>query len=261
LLVAVYLAVTTYNVANGPQGIHINSVGSLYAGIKKTHRDWIDRAVGRDADVSVIWSGVNAYTVWENEFFSRSIHKVYDLSGPSPGGLPETALHQVNDGRLADPAGNVVEVQYALAAEQADVEGKVVASDPRNGLNLVRVDGPLVLQTHVSGIYPDAWSGRHFGYTRYDCTGGKLSVVLQSDAHLFTNDQVVTATTGAKVLGAAHVAPIGERRLTVPLVPAADHSCRVVFTSANLRSPAKVKPGSTDTRELGVRVLNFVFRP
>jgi hypothetical protein len=261
LLVGAFLVVTTYNVANGPHGIHINSVGSLYAGIKKTHRNWIDRAVGRGADVSVVWSGFNVYSVWENEFFSRSIHKVYDLGGPTPGGLPETALHEVRDGRLADPAGHIVDVEYALAAEQADVEGTVVASDPRNGLNLVRVDGPLVLQTHVSGVYPDAWSGRRVTYTRFDCTGGEISVVLQSDAHLFTSDQVVTATSGGKVLGVGHVPPIGERRLTVPLLANAEHACRVVFTSAHLRSPAKVQPGSSDTRELGVRVLHFDFRP
>ena len=48
---------------------------------------------------------------------------------------------------------------------------------------------------HVtSGVFADSWSGRQVGYTRFDCTGGKISVVLQSDAHLFTNDQVVTAT-------------------------------------------------------------------
>ena len=54
-------------------------------------------------------------------------------------------------GRLADASGRVVRAQYALADEAADVEGKVVASDPQQGLSLVRVDGPLVLQTHVSG--------------------------------------------------------------------------------------------------------------
>ena len=68
-------------------------------------------------------------------------------------------------------------------------------------------------------------------------------------------------TSGSKVLGVAHVPPIGERRLTVPLLPDAEHACRVVFTSAHLRSPAKVQAGSTDTRELGVRILHFDFRP
>jgi hypothetical protein len=253
--------VSTWNVSNGPRGIHLNSVGTLFAGIKVAHRDWIDRAVGHDADVSVLWSGSgDVHTVWENEFFSRSVRRVYDLNGPTPGGLPETALHPARGGRLADSAGHVVDVQYALADEAADVEGKVVASDPRNGIDLVRVDGPLVLQTHVSGVFADSWSGRHVGYTRFDCTGGKISVVLQSDAQLFTTDQVVTATSGGQVLGVAHVPPVGLKRLTVPLRPGSDHACRVVFTSAHLRSPAAVEPGNTDTRLLGVRFLHFDFR-
>jgi len=118
-----------------------------------------------------------------------------------------------------------------------------------------------VLQTHVSGVFADSWSGRHVGYTRFDCTGGKLSVVLQSDPHLFTRDQVVTATAGGRVLGLRRVPPSGERRLTVPLRPAADHVCRVTFTSAHLLSPAAVVAGNTDTRSLGVRFLHFDFRP
>jgi hypothetical protein len=153
-----------------------------------------------------------------------------------------------------------VHAEYALAAEEADVEGKVVASDSKVGLNLVRVDGPLVLQTHVSGVFADSWSGRHVGYTRFDCTGGTISVVLQSDPHLYSDDQVVTATAGGRVLGVRRVPPIGERRLTVPLRPAGDHACRVVFTTARVRSPAEAVPASTDKRELGVRFLHFAFR-
>jgi hypothetical protein len=262
LLVGVAFILTNVNVANGPRGIHVNSVGTLFAGIKVAHRDWIDRAVGHDADVSVLWPGRgDVHTVWENEFFSRSVHTIYDLNGPTPGGLPETAVHKVRAGRLEDASGKVVRAQYALADEASDVEGKVVASDPRQGVNLVRVDGPLVLQTHVSGVFSDSWSGRQVGYTRFDCTGGRLSVVLQSDPHLFTTDQIVTATTGSQVLGIAHVPPTGLRRLTVPLRPNGARICRVVFTAASVLSPSDVVPGSIDTRKLGARFLHFAFQP
>jgi len=108
-----------------PQGIHVNSVGSLWAGIKVAHRNWIDRAVGHDANVAVLWSGRgDVHTVWENEFFSRSVHTIYDLNAATPGDLPETPVHEVRAGRLADPAGRIVHAQYALAAQEADVEGK-----------------------------------------------------------------------------------------------------------------------------------------
>jgi hypothetical protein len=262
ILVGVAFVLTSVNVDNGPRGIHLNSVGSLWAGIRVAHRNWIDRAVGHDADVSILWLGRgDVHVVWENEFFSRSVHTIYDLNGATPGDLPETAVHEVQGGRLADSTGRVVRAQYALADQAADVEGKVVASDPLQGLSLVRVNGPLVLQTHVSGVFADSWSGRQAGYTRFDCTGGKLSVLLQSDPHLYSSDQVVTATTGGQVLGVKHVPPIGERRLTVPLRPNAGHVCRVVFTSAQVHSPAGVVAGSTDTRKLGTRFLNFEYRP
>ena len=48
--------------------------------ITNPHRDWIDRAVGRDAQVAAIWSGnTDRYAIWENEFFNRCVGKVYDL--------------------------------------------------------------------------------------------------------------------------------------------------------------------------------------
>ena len=71
------------------------SIGARYQGIKVAKRDWIDRRVGRDAHVAFLWSGgdKNAqFRLWENEFFNRSVGRVYDLHGPSPGALPETPI-------------------------------------------------------------------------------------------------------------------------------------------------------------------------
>src|SRR6185437_3747299 len=35
-------------------------------------KSWIDAAVGRNADVTIVWSGENPYRGWENEFWNRS---------------------------------------------------------------------------------------------------------------------------------------------------------------------------------------------
>jgi hypothetical protein len=262
LVVAAYLVVSTADVANSAQGVRANSIGSLWAGIKVPHRDWIDRAVGHHADVSVLVSQqVPPGAVWENEFFSRSVRTVFTVGGAIPGDLAETPLHEVAKGRLADAGGRVVAARYALAATTSDVEGRIVASDPKEGLSLVRVDGPLVLQTHVAGLYADDWGGRRVTYTRYDCTGGRLAVVLQSDPHLYTREQVVTATSAGRNVGVARVPPIGERRLTVLLLPDASRTCRITFTAARVLVPARVQPGSSDTRELGARFLSFEYRP
>ena len=54
------------------------SILDLFQGITAAHPDWVDRAVGRDAQVSLIWSGnTDKYSVWENEFFNRSVRHFY----------------------------------------------------------------------------------------------------------------------------------------------------------------------------------------
>jgi hypothetical protein len=47
-------------------------------------RAWIDRAVGRNADVTLVYTGDNPYRGWENEFWNRSVRHVYDLGAPAP---------------------------------------------------------------------------------------------------------------------------------------------------------------------------------
>ena len=67
--------------------IRTASVGALFQGIT-TDRDWIDDAVGPDADVAALWSGrLDWLTIGENEFFNRSVGEVHHLRDPIPAGL------------------------------------------------------------------------------------------------------------------------------------------------------------------------------
>ena len=266
VLVAAYFVTTTAVVQRGRNGIRITAVGSLWAGIRNGERDWVDRKVGHDADVSMIWNGrVSAYAVWENEFFNRSIGTVYDLGGSVPGGLPETHVRPLASGRLVDDAGHAVTARYALTSDGADLLGTVIARDPRIGLYLVRVNGPLiVIKTVVHGLYTDpgdTWSKKVVTYARSSCTGGKLSVQLQSDASLYRSTQVVTAVVGGKVAGVARIPPTKIARLVVPLEPDARDVCHVRFDVAKTLVPAQVIRGSTDERPLGAHFLRFDFVP
>jgi hypothetical protein len=262
-LVAAYFVMTAAVVENGRHGIRNASIGSLWAGIRVLHPDWIDRTVGRDGDVAVLWSGnLGIYTVWENEFFNRSLGPVYTTAGPAPGGLPETQLSRRDDGRLVDPAGRVVRARYVLADSSQDIEGRPIARDPRIGLQVYRTGGPLVVPTKITGLYPaDTWSGRRVDYTRVDCTGGSLSVLLGSDPNLFRRPQTVTARVVGRVVGRASVAPAGQARLRVPLRPDASGHCTAVFTTGQTRVPARVVRGNTDVRALGAHFLRFDYRP
>ena len=50
------------------------------------HRDWIDRTVGSNAKVAAVWTGnTDKFTIWENEFFNRSVGTVYATGPPLPG--------------------------------------------------------------------------------------------------------------------------------------------------------------------------------
>jgi hypothetical protein len=122
------------------------------------------------------------------------------------------------------------------------------------------VNGPLVVLTRVSGLYPnDTWSGKRVTYRRLRCEGGRLAVRLGTDENLFDSRQVVTARSGGKVVGRVAIAPGEQPTLDVPLRPDANRTCRVIFTMSKLRVPAKVQKGSTDTRRLGAHFLAFDF--
>ena len=218
---------------------------------------WVDRRVGDRARVDFVWSGapleVNA--LWENEFFNRSIKRVYDLGPPAPGGLPESRVVRRDDGTLL-LHGRPVRVRYVLAAAQAHLGGDVIARDSRTGLVLLRTDGTL--RRPVSGLYPDGWSGPTVTYTRARCTGGTLAVVVGSDPSLFRRRQTVTAQSG-RTSRSIKVTPAGTASLRIPLHRDGDGSCRVLFTIAPTAIPSVVQPASGDTRRLGARFLEFRY--
>jgi hypothetical protein len=239
--VAAYFVLTSYVVENGRHGIHQASLGKLWAGIRTGHPDWIDRAVGPNASVAVLrTSSMTDETIWENEFFNRSVGTVYFHHVERvPDPLPERALSRTT------------RVQYVLAEDAA---GAVVARDPGIGVTLYRVDGPLVVPTHITGLYPnDTWSGRRVVYTRTHCRGGKLSVALGSDPSLFTRAQVVTARERGHVVGRARIAPAEDTELVVPLHAVAS-VCTVRFDVART-----AVPGRGDSRALGAHFFSFDY--
>jgi len=262
LLAAVYFAGASVVVENGRHGIRQAAVGSLFAGIRVAHRDWIDRTVGRGSDVAFVWHYAGeTRPLWNNEFFNRSVGDVYTVDGPDPadGGLPETPVRERRDGTLVTAAGKPPRVGYAVS--YTDLAGKPLARDAKLGLALYRVNGPLVVLTRVGGLYPnDTWSGRRVVYRRLRCGGGHLAVRLGTDEQLFTRPQLVTATVRGKVVGRQTIVPGEQPTLRVPLRPDAEHVCRVTFTMAQLRVPALVEQGSDDTRRLGAHffALDYV---
>jgi hypothetical protein len=237
--------------------------GAAAQGIGRQDRSWIDAVVGRDARVGVIWAGGNDLAVWENEFWNRSIDRVYGLGSRLPGDMPETQTS-------VDPATGVlrgVGERYVLAPLSVQILGTRIAADPAKQVALYRVTPPARITTRVTGIYPtttgvEAWSGAHASWIRASCTGGTLAVKVSSDANLFagvTSTLVVTGTTARQTL---HVSPkTVDRPITMPLTPV-NGVCRVDFAIAPTRVPARIpRMHSNDTRRLGLHFTRFTYTP
>jgi len=257
-VVLLYLAA-----ANSPVvgKIHQTSIESRYGGIQAPQRDWIDRAVGTKPRVAAIWTGapgLNFVTLWDNEFFNRSVGPVYNLHGP-PDGLPqETITIDPRSTVARDPSGKVVRAQYVLTDKSLNVAGRVVAQDPGLGMALYRVGGPIRLIGRLDGVYPDSWSGPTVGYSRQPCVSGTLSVVLAGYARLQPRPVTVVARSADRVVRIV-VPATGHRTLAIPLRPR-NEFCQVAFSISPTAVPAQVL-GGTDTRELGIRFRRVTFRP
>jgi dolichyl-phosphate-mannose-protein mannosyltransferase len=257
-VVLVYLAAANSPVVGKTR---LTSAESRHGGVQ-TQRDWIDRAVGTKPRVSAIWTdapGLNFVTLWDNEFFNRSVGPVHNLQGP-PDGLPQERITiDPRSGLAHDPSGKVVGAQYVLTDRSLKVAGQVIAQDPGLGMVLYRVGGPVrLIVRKLGGVYQDSWSGPAAGYTRYPCVSGTLSVVLTGWAKLQPQPITVVARSAGRVRRIV-VPPTAQRTLAIPLRPR-NKLCRVAFSISPTVVPAHVLGGG-DTRVLGIRFKQVTFSP
>lgn len=227
-------------------------------------RSWIDRAVERDAHVGVLWTGGNALSVWENEFWNRSVDRVYDLGTPLPGDMPSTRVKvDQATGVLRDLDGKPIADPYVLTGTSVELLGTKVAFDPAKQLVLYRVTPPARTTTQIVGLYDEPvspWSSGHVTWRRYACRGGVLSVQLRSDNQLFKKAQtlVIGGTTAARTLT---FAPGASKALHLPLV-AKSGVCEVGFAISPTHRPVdfpKLRNG--DTRSLGLHFDSIRYAP
>ena len=236
---------------------------SAYAqGVGRADKSWIDRAVGRDAHVGVVFAGGNDLAVFENEFWNRSVDRVYGLGARLPGDMPEIQTS-------VDPASGVlrgVTEPYVLAPSTVQLVGTKIAADPAKQLVLYRVTQPARITTRVVGLFPtvpgvEAWSRAHVSWIHSQCTGGTLSVKVSSDAKLFQGTTSTIAISGTTTAQTLSISPATvDRLITLKLIPA-NGFCRVDFAISPTRVPAKVETGNTDTRHLGLHFTQPVYTP
>jgi glycosyltransferase involved in cell wall biosynthesis len=227
-------------------------------------RSWIDGAVGRDAHVAVLWTGGNALAVWENEFWNRSVGRVYHLGTPLPGGMPSTRMKvEQATGVLRDLDGRPIADPYVLTSTSVELLGTRVASDPAKQLVLYKVTPPARATTQIVGLYDELvspWSGGHVTWRRYDCRGGVLSVQLRSDNQLFDKPQTL-AIAGTTVAHILKFPPGANRSLQLPLLPKRG-VCQVEFAISPTHRPVDFPTlKNSDTRSLGLHFDSIHYVP
>jgi Dolichyl-phosphate-mannose-protein mannosyltransferase len=259
LAVLALYAVVLWPIESNPHGgIQHASLGALFGGTSSPKRDWIDDRLGHNANVAVLFDSrtMDKFTVWTNEFFNRSVKRVYDIADSTPGGLPETPVRiDPSTGRIAG-----VNAPYVLTSQALQLDEPPVFQDAVKGLAVYRVTRPLGIASVTTGIYDDHWSGAQATYTRYRCRSGQtLRATVSGDPNLIRVDSTLRVTTA----GGRHFTysiPKGRTRtVRIPLVPHGSR-CLVRFAVAPVAQPAVVAPPSTDTRVLGLRFLSFAVK-
>jgi hypothetical protein len=259
LLPAVTLVALSF--MNGPPNRRTTQAAkdSRTGGVQ-TRRNWIDLAVGTKPDVTALWSGRAAYvTLWDNEFFNRSVGKVYNFFGP-PDGLPQQTVALDSQTGEVELDNHPVHARYVLADPTLVLRaGKPVARDKGLGMTVYRVDGPIKVAGQLEGVYPDLWSGPTATYTELACKGGTVTVRLTSDPGSHPFPQTITAKEGGRVFSKT----VRPRHFYVPFsvpVRPVKGVCRVDYTISPTAIPDQ-RLHNGDTRELGIRFVRVVYTP
>jgi hypothetical protein len=167
--VAAFLVLSTYPILGT---LHDYSRGLLDSAGTGGSASWIDKRVGSSADVAFLLgttpeSFPEAVSLWENEFWNRSLGPVYNLSTPEPAGGPETAVTVApRSGKILTLAGRPVSARYVVSRFSFGLDGQLIAARPPFALYQTQ-GGQLRVAQAVTGVYGDGWMSADASFTRF----------------------------------------------------------------------------------------------
>jgi hypothetical protein len=147
--ILIFLAIVNVLMVGKTATVHAEASAGVLGSIR-VHRDWIDAAVGPNADVAAIWfpgdvvcapgsERVRRAAFWQNEFFNRSIRDVYYVVQPAPDNLPAQRLSvRPTTHRLKPTHGARFSPRFLAVAEGVRIQAPVVAVDSQTRTVLYR---------------------------------------------------------------------------------------------------------------------------
>jgi hypothetical protein len=149
---------------------------------------WVDERIGSGSNASFLLgttadSWPETLSLWQNEFWNRSLGTIYNLGAPEPGGVPETPV-QVSPQSgviVSRVTGKPVRAQDVVSNMTSSLDGRLIGARPP--FALYRTNGLLRILAATTGIYGDGWAGADASYTRFvPTTGGRVKVNLSRDS-------------------------------------------------------------------------------
>jgi hypothetical protein len=128
---------------------HARDLGRAVADVR-VNRDWIDKTVGPKPLVASIWFPNRTVcatrtgppredALWENEFFNRSVRRMYFVAQAAPDNLPATRLFvDRRTHTLQTARGHVFSPRFVVVGEAVRLRAPVVARDRQTRTVLYR---------------------------------------------------------------------------------------------------------------------------
>jgi hypothetical protein len=262
--VAAFLVLSSYPVVGALRDYSQNLRAT--AGLQESP-SWMDARLGTGSarasfllgTTSDIWP--ETVSLWQQEFWNRSLGPVYNLSTPEPAGGPETpvGLAPATGLVVSKLTGQTVRSPLVVSNLSFGLVGRLIAAHPP--FALYRTTGPLRVAEARSGIYGDGWMSADAAYTRYVASRpGRLAVTLSRKAW-HGKDVPGRARIELIPLKGAHAGKALTTRTTT-LHSGGAHTFMLPTPNRPFTLRVHVEPtfspsqfGLPDTRQLGAQVL------